>query len=271
MPWAWVRLALPSERGYTAARANLAPSHGIPRFPAIFLKTCWWDRPSPNRPRFLRWSLPFCCCLWIPPHPQFPKGRRVFRCRLSMGFGHRIRHRIRLSGRSGLLWNFATTCRRFAINHQHAHRLSRVPDAGDFFDGCGPDVNLYRFWQCAANPHLGRFYRSRLQHGACGHRLRYGGGLAAGASCEGIARHRNPLTNVTTIMLVGQAVAQTPSIFGLLVSFILMFKSFPESSVLATPMALLGAGLCMGFGGIGPGHRQWNGRRRRGADGWPEM
>jgi F-type H+-transporting ATPase subunit c len=38
---------------------------------------------------------------------------------------------------------------------------------------------------------------------------------------------------VTTIMLVGQAVAQTPSIFGLLVSFILMFKTFPESTQLA--------------------------------------
>ncbi|MGD8343282.1 MAG: ATP synthase F0 subunit C, partial [Desulfobacterales bacterium] len=81
----------------------------------------------------------------------------------------------------------------------------------------------------------------------------YGGGLAAGASCEGIARNPRAVTSVTTIMLVGQAVSQTPSIFGLLVSFILMFKSFPESGMLATPMALLGAGLCMGFGGIGPG------------------
>ena len=41
----------------------------------------------------------------------------------------------------------------------------------------------------------------------------------------------------------GQAVAQTPSIFGLLISFILMFKSFPESSSLSAAMALLGAGL----------------------------
>ena len=48
----------------------------------------------------------------------------------------------------------------------------------------------------------------------------YGGGLAAGASCEGIARQPKTAANVTTIMLVGQAVSQTPSIFGLLVSFI---------------------------------------------------
>ncbi|WP_319406494.1 ATP synthase F0 subunit C [uncultured Desulfosarcina sp.] len=56
----------------------------------------------------------------------------------------------------------------------------------------------------------------------------YGGGMAAGASCEGVARQPETVANITTIMLVGQAVAQTPSIFGLLVSFILMFKPFPN-------------------------------------------
>ena len=94
----------------------------------------------------------------------------------------------------------------------------------------------------------------------------YGGGLAAGASCEGIARTPQSVASVTTIMLVGQAVSQTPAIFGLLISFILMFKSFPESSVLATPMALLAAGLCMGFGGIGPGIG--NGMAAEGAVRW---
>jgi F-type H+-transporting ATPase subunit c len=94
----------------------------------------------------------------------------------------------------------------------------------------------------------------------------YGGGLAAGASCEGIARAPQTNASVTTIMLVGQAVAQTPAIFGLLVSFILMFKSFPESTALATPMALLSAGLCMGFGGIGPGIG--NGMAAEGAVRW---
>jgi len=94
----------------------------------------------------------------------------------------------------------------------------------------------------------------------------YGGGVAAGASCEGIARQPESVTNVTTTMLVGQAVAQTPSIFGLLVSFILMFKSFPESTALSASMALLGAGLCMGFGGIGPGIG--NGMAAEGAVRW---
>lgn len=94
----------------------------------------------------------------------------------------------------------------------------------------------------------------------------YGGGLAAGASCEGISRQPKTIANVTTIMLVGQAVSQTPSIFGLLISFILMFKAFPESTALSASMALLGAGICMGFGGIGPGIG--NGMAAEGAVRW---
>jgi len=94
----------------------------------------------------------------------------------------------------------------------------------------------------------------------------YGGGLAAGASCEGVARQPAAVGNVTTIMLVGQAVAQTPSIFGLLISFILIFKAFPESQALSSAMALLAAGLCTGFGGIGPG--MGNGMAAQGAVRW---
>lgn len=80
-----------------------------------------------------------------------------------------------------------------------------------------------------------------------------GGGLVAQASCEGIARQPASATPVTNAMLLGQAVTQTTAIYGLLVSFILMFKSFPETTLVAPSMALLGAGLCMGIGAIGPG------------------
>jgi len=80
-----------------------------------------------------------------------------------------------------------------------------------------------------------------------------GGGMVAGASGEGVARQPGSVGSVTTTMLVGQAVAQTPSIFGLLVGFILLFRVFPESDALQAPMALFSAGLCTGFGGIGPG------------------
>ncbi|MCP4104428.1 MAG: ATP synthase F0 subunit C [Desulfobacteraceae bacterium] len=80
-----------------------------------------------------------------------------------------------------------------------------------------------------------------------------GGGLVAEASCEGIARQPKTVTPVTNVMLLGQAVTQTTAIYGLLISFILMFKTFEPSGSLAPAMALLGAGLCMGIGAIGPG------------------
>lgn len=81
----------------------------------------------------------------------------------------------------------------------------------------------------------------------------FGGGYAAGAGCEAIARQPESFSQVTPVMLVGQAVSQTPCIFGLLISFILMFRAAPESTALSASMALLGAGISMGFGGIGPG------------------
>jgi F0F1-type ATP synthase membrane subunit c/vacuolar-type H+-ATPase subunit K len=94
----------------------------------------------------------------------------------------------------------------------------------------------------------------------------YGGGLAAGASCEGLARQPLTVAPLTTTMLVGQAVSQTPSIFGLLVSFILMFRTPAPSASLAAAAALLAAGLCTGLGGIGPGIG--NGQAAAGAVRW---
>ncbi len=94
----------------------------------------------------------------------------------------------------------------------------------------------------------------------------YGSGMAAGASCEGIARNPVSVSSVTTTMLVGQAVSQTPSIFGLLISFVLMFRIFPAATSISVPLALFSAGVCMGFGGIGPGIG--NGMAAEGAVSW---
>lgn len=80
-----------------------------------------------------------------------------------------------------------------------------------------------------------------------------GGGVVARSSCEGIARQPSAITPTTNIMLLGQAITQTPAILGLLVSFILIFKGFDATEGIAPAMALLGAGLCMGIGAIGPG------------------
>ena len=80
-----------------------------------------------------------------------------------------------------------------------------------------------------------------------------GGGLVAQTSCEGMARQPTSASTVTNIMLLAQAVTQTPAIYGILIAFILLFKGFTPTAALPAAMALLAAGLCMGFGAIGPG------------------
>lgn len=80
-----------------------------------------------------------------------------------------------------------------------------------------------------------------------------GSGLVAASSCEGIARQPQSATVVTNSMLLGQAITQTTAIYGLLIAFILLFKSYPASDSIAPAMALVAAGLCMGIGAIGPG------------------
>jgi ATP synthase F0 subunit c len=81
----------------------------------------------------------------------------------------------------------------------------------------------------------------------------FGDGLVAGACCEAVARQPSAATIATTTMLLGMAVTETTAIYGLLISFILMFKTFPATDAIAPAMALLGSGLCMGIGAIGPG------------------
>lgn len=80
-----------------------------------------------------------------------------------------------------------------------------------------------------------------------------GSGLVAESGCEGAARNPQQAGAATNTMLLGQAIAQTTAIYGLLVSFILIFRGFPETANLAPPMALLGAAISVGFGAIGPG------------------
>ena len=103
------------------------------------------------------------------------------------------------------------------------------------------------------SPYWAAFLGAGLSTGLAAIGSGIGGGMAAGACCEGIARQPQTSGPATITMLLGQAVAQTPAIFGLLVSFILLFKSYPEAKTLSESIALLSAGVCMGFGGIGPG------------------
>lgn len=81
----------------------------------------------------------------------------------------------------------------------------------------------------------------------------FGSGLVAQSGCEGIARQPKAASAVTNSMLLGQAITQSTAIYGLLVGFVLLFKQHTASDTLTASMALLGAGICMGIGAIGPG------------------
>ncbi|MGE0084809.1 MAG: ATP synthase F0 subunit C [Desulfococcaceae bacterium] len=80
-----------------------------------------------------------------------------------------------------------------------------------------------------------------------------GCGFPSATACEGIARQPETAQKVTTTMLVGQAVAQSTAIYALVISLILLYKPAVENPTIASGAALIGAGLCMGLGAIGPG------------------
>jgi ATP synthase F0 subunit c len=79
----------------------------------------------------------------------------------------------------------------------------------------------------------------------------FGAGLPGGAACEGIGRQPENADVLTINMLIGQAVSQTSTIIALTVALILIMLQ-PEPGILSI-CSLLGAGIAMGFGAIGPG------------------
>ena len=80
-----------------------------------------------------------------------------------------------------------------------------------------------------------------------------GEGFAAKSACEAIARKPQGIQQVTSVMLLGMAVAESTGVYGLLISMILLFRKCDPTNDIAAAVALLSAGLCMGIGAIGPG------------------
>ncbi len=80
-----------------------------------------------------------------------------------------------------------------------------------------------------------------------------GSGMPAGSSTSGIARQPAAAGAIRTNMLIGSAVSQTPSIFGMVVAFMLIFLDWSQVPPWPTWAALLGAGLSTGLSAIGPG------------------
>lgn len=79
-----------------------------------------------------------------------------------------------------------------------------------------------------------------------------GTGLAGGLACKSIARQPAVGSKVTGTMLLGQAIATSPSVFGFIVALMLVIP-LQEAESITRAAAMLGAGIAMGIGAIGPG------------------
>lgn len=78
-----------------------------------------------------------------------------------------------------------------------------------------------------------------------------GSGLPGGESCLGIDRQPEARNSITTTMLIGSSIAQTPAILALATCLILLFSDFSTHPIAPTWAAILGAGIAGGVGAIG--------------------
>jgi len=81
-----------------------------------------------------------------------------------------------------------------------------------------------------------------------------GSGFPGGEACLGIARQPAVSNKLMTNMLIGSAVCQTPAIFSMVVSLMLVFMDFSNQPLAPTWAALIGAGISTGFAAIGSGY-----------------
>lgn len=80
-----------------------------------------------------------------------------------------------------------------------------------------------------------------------------GSGFPTATACQGMVRQPAISGSLMTLMLIGSGVAQSPSIYGMLVAFLLIFKSYGTAITLPAIASVVGAGISAGAAGIGPG------------------
>lgn len=87
----------------------------------------------------------------------------------------------------------------------------------------------------------------------------YGAGYSGAGACKALGRMPSKESTIVGNMLIGQALAQSGSIFALLVSLLLLYSTPLQPADISMPMVILkgaayiGAGTAIGFGTIGPG------------------
>ncbi len=86
----------------------------------------------------------------------------------------------------------------------------------------------------------------------------FGSGYAGGYACLAMARMPKKSSEITGNMLIGQALSQASSIFALVVALLLLYaipstEGLSSNEIVNKVVAYIGAGLCIGFGTLGPG------------------
>lgn len=71
-------------------------------------------------------------------------------------------------------------------------------------------------------------------------------------ACKGLGINRNAAGKLLTFTLVSQAIIESPIIFAMVISLVLLFTTI-TTPTLATGIAMLSAGIAMGLGTLGPG------------------
>lgn len=85
-----------------------------------------------------------------------------------------------------------------------------------------------------------------------------GNGMSAAGAMSAIGRNPEQTPKLSVMMIVGQAMGQTPVLFSLVVSFMLIFSNaefvkYGSADQVLHSFRFLGAGVCMGLAAIGPG------------------
>lgn len=116
-------------------------------------------------------------------------------------------------------------------------------------------IMLFLFWTPGTNLTLiGVALGSGIAVGASALGSGWGSGITAGGGVDGLSRWPKSQTTVVRMMLIGQAGSQTAAVFGLLVAFIMLFVVSSDMKPNIMNLArMLGAGIAVGFGGVGPG------------------
>ena len=80
-------------------------------------------------------------------------------------------------------------------------------------------------------------------------------GLAqfAKTACRGIGINREAYNKIFSFMLISEAMIETPIIFSLIVSMLILMAPLPAATAFTKCIALLAAALCTGIGTFGPG------------------